>query len=154
LSLWREFSDLLTGAWPDVAALNARRMTTPPYFVAQTPALLADGEHYEQRIFTRGQIATRERNWHDLLNALVWLRFGGLKQALNVRQVAEIAKLGPKQRTRAQYALTHFDEAGIIVLLRDAELVDLWDAHDWHGLFWRERAAWRDGRIEAVVFGH
>jgi hypothetical protein len=30
----------------------------------------------------------------------------------------------------------------------------LWDAHDWHGLFWRERTAWEDGRIDAVVFGH
>ncbi len=29
-----------------------------------------------------------------------------------------------------------------------------WDAHDWHGLFWRERAAWSDGRIEVRVFGH
>ena len=33
-------------------------------------------------------------------------------------------------------------------------LLALWDAHDWHGLFWRENAAWRDGRIEAIVFGH
>jgi hypothetical protein len=30
----------------------------------------------------------------------------------------------------------------------------LWDAHDWHGLFWRERAAWNDGRIRVDVFGH
>ena len=44
-------------------------------FVAQTPALLADGLHYEQRIAERGEIATREGNWHDLLNALIWLRF-------------------------------------------------------------------------------
>jgi hypothetical protein len=40
------------------------------------------------------------------------------------------------------------------VLLREPLLCGLWDAHDWHGLFWREREAWFDGRIEAIVFGH
>jgi hypothetical protein len=73
---------------------------------------------------------------------------------LNARQVAEIAVAGPKRRTRAQCALTHFDEAGVVVLLRDPALLALWDAHDWHGLFWREHAAWSDGRIAAHVFGH
>lgn len=154
LSHWNEFDDLLRGGWPDVVRLNAGRMDESFRFVAQTPALLADGVHYEQRIFERGEIATRERNWHDLLNALVWLRFPEIKRALNARQVAEIAKSGPKQRTRAQCALTHFDEGGILVTVRDATLLPLWDAHDWHGLFWRERRAWSDGRIEAVVFGH
>lgn len=155
LSQWAEFADLLRGPWPDVSALNARiRDAGTPRFVAQTHALLADGEHYEQRICARGAIATREGNWHDLLNALIWLRFPQLKRALNARQVAEIAAVGPKLRTRAQCALTHFDEAGVIVLLRDPELLNLWNAHDWHGLFWRARNAWSDGRIEAVVFGH
>jgi hypothetical protein len=128
--------------------------TPMPRFVVQSPDLLRDGLHYEQRIAERRQIATRERNWHDLLNALVWLRFPGLKSALNARQVAEIAIAGAKQRTLAQCALTHFDEAGVIVILGDAELLALWDAHDWHGLFWRERAAWTDGRIVSIVFGH
>ena len=154
LSLWNEHADLLRSDWPDIAALNARCRDETAHFVAQTPALLADGLHYEQRIFERGEIATRERNWHDLLNALVWLRFPRLKRALNSRQVDEIARTGPKYRTRAQCALTHFDEAGVVVALRDPALLALWDAHDWVGLFWRERAAWSDGRIEAVVFGH
>jgi hypothetical protein len=155
LSQWAQFSDLLRGPWPDVAALNSHAHDAlAPHFVAQTPELLADGLHYEERIFARGQIGTRERNWHDLLNALIWLRFRQLKQALNDRQVAEIRKVGPKQRTRAQCALTHFDEGGVVVLLRDPALLALWDAHDWHGLFWRERDAWVDGSIEAIVFGH
>ena len=58
------------------------------------------------------------------------------------RQVAEIDRVGSKQRSRAQCALTHFDEGGVIVLLRDPALLPLWNAHDWHGLFWRERMAW------------
>lgn len=159
LSQWCEFDALLSGPqWPDLLALNGfvHNAANPPLpqFVAQTPELLRDGLHYEQRIAHRGEIATRTRNWHDLLNALIWLRFPSLKAALNARQVAEIAQVGSKQRSRAQCALTHFDEGGAIVLLRDPDLLDVWDAHDWHGLFWRERAAWSDGRIQALVFGH
>jgi hypothetical protein len=154
LSQWGTYADLLCGPWPDMAALNARMCDTSIRFVAQTRELLDDGLHYEQRIFERGEVATRERNWHDLLNALVWLRYPKLKRALNARQVGEIAKVGPRQRTRAQCALTHFDEAGVVVAVRDSALLGLWNAHDWHGLFWRERAAWSDGRIEASVFGH
>jgi len=156
LSLWSEFADLLRGSeWPDVTTLNARaRGEGIPHFVAQTRDLDREDLHYEVRIDSRNEVATRERNWHDLLNALVWVRFPGLKSALNARQIASIASAGTKQRTRAQCALTHFDEAGVIVVLRDASLLPRWDAHDWHGLFWRESGAWREGRIEAVVFGH
>ena len=156
LAEWREFSGLLESPeWPSIDALAARLPTDAPIrFAAQTRELMADGLHYEQRIAKRGVVATREGNWHDLFNALVWLRFPDLKRALNARQVAEIERMGPKRRSRAQYALTHFDEAGVVVGLRDASLLALWDAHDWHGLFWRERAAWSEGRIEVAVFGH
>ncbi|MGE5168271.1 MAG: DUF3025 domain-containing protein [Deltaproteobacteria bacterium] len=154
LSQWSGYADLLRGDWPGMVALNACMPDVSVRFVAQTPELLADGLHYEQRIFERGEIATRERNWHDLLNALVWLRHPRLKRALNARQVAEIARVGTKQRSRVQQALTHFDEAGIIVALRDPALLARWDLHDWPGLFWREHAAWSDGRIEVIVFGH
>lgn len=156
LAAWREYAGLTEGHdWPSIEALNAVRPTgMHERFVAQTRELLADGLHYEQRIAERGAIATRANNWHDLFNALVWLRHPALKHALNMRQMAEIAHMGPKQRSRAQYALTHFDEAGVVVALRDPSLLRLWDAHDWHGLFWRERNAWLDGRIGVEVFGH
>ncbi len=159
---WDEFELLLhSQAWPDIAALELSRdevqkntKDTLPRFAEQTPALLRDGLHYESRIAERGIVATRASNWHDLLNALIWLRYPALKAALNSRQVEEIAQVGTKQRTRPQCALTHFDEAGIVALVRDPALLALWDAHDWHGLFWHERDAWRDGRIAVEVFGH
>lgn len=156
LLAWREHAGLIEGRdWPSVEALNACRPDgMREHFAAQTRELLADGLHYEQRIAERGEIATRENNWHDLFNALIWLRHPALKRALNARQMVEIAHMGPKQRSRAQYALTHFDEAGVVVALRDPALLPLWDAHDWHGLFWRERAAWLDGRIQVELFGH
>ncbi|RDI98167.1 DUF3025 domain-containing protein [Dyella solisilvae] len=156
LSGWREYAAWLESeSWPLIAQLNAARpVDMAERFEAQTPSLLGDGLHYEQRIAQRGVIATREANWHDLFNAMVWLRHGALKRALNAQQVAEIGHMGPRERSRPQYAMTHFDEAGVIVMLRDHALLELWDAHDWHGLFWRQREAWLDGRARLEVFGH
>jgi hypothetical protein len=154
LAQWCDDSGWLDAMqFPAVDELN-RGWNEAWRFVAQTPALLADGLHYESRIHERGEIATRADNWHDFFNALVWRRYPLLKAALNRRQVAEIARMGDKQRSRAQCALTHFDEGGVIVVLRDAAVLALWDAHDWHGLFWRARDAWHRGLIEAYVFGH
>lgn len=153
---WQAYRELMVGpGWPSIDTLNRWR---PPgvswHFAAQTPALLADGLHYEQRIADRGAIATREGNWHDLFNALAWLRHPALKQALNARQVDEIARMGPKLRSRAQYALTHFDEAGVLVTLSDVSLLEAWDRHDWFALFWLRRDAWLDGSVRVELFGH
>ncbi|HET6552741.1 MAG TPA: DUF3025 domain-containing protein [Dyella sp.] len=156
LSEWPAQVDWLRSpAWPTLDAINAARPTTMrERFAEQTLALLDDGLHYELRIAQQATIATRAANWHDLFNAMAWLRYPDIKRALNAQQVAEIAHMGTRERSRAQYALTHFDEAGVMVVLRDRHLLDLWDAHDWHGLFWRERDAWLDGRARVEVFGH
>lgn len=154
------YRDLLLGpAWPSLAELNAvvrplHHRTTGHALALSAQESLADGENYEQRIFHRGLIATRSGNWHDLLNALAWLRFPATKSALNAGQVEDMARVGMRQRTRRQCAFTQFDEAGAIVVLRDADLLALWDAHDWAGLFLAERRAWSEGRISLAVFGH
>ena len=122
-------------------------------FAAQTPELLADGFHYEERIAEHGVIATREGNPHDLFNAWVWLRHTSLKRAMNSRQVADIARVGRKQRTRGQCALTHFDEAGAVVWIAGADLLAAWDAHDWQVLFGAHGEAWGT-RIAVTVIGH
>ncbi len=134
---------------------GARHLTSgcALHFAAETAALLADGLHYEVRIFETGVIATRENHWHDLLNALMWLDRRALKCAVNTAYVQEIRAGSVAHRSRAQYALTHFDEAGAVVVVRDKALLALWDAHDWHGLLWSGRAQWtRDARV--ILFGH
>ncbi len=158
---WDEYADLLEQADAiEVDALERHRIAATaadacprPRFRAQDAALLEDGMHYESRIAERAELATRECNPHDLFNALVWLRHPRLKSALNARQVADIARVGPKLRTRGQCALTHFDEAGAIVWLADASLLPLWDAHDWSALYLDRRAAWGES-IAVTVFGH
>jgi hypothetical protein len=145
---------VLSGNLDVLNRLLTRWRDTPAlYFVAQTPEMLADGLHYEERIAQYGIVATRERNPHDLFNALVWLRHTQIKRAMNARQVADIARVGRKQRTRGQCALTHFDEAGAIVWVASRELLAAWDAHDWRRLFGTHAAEW-GANIAVTIVGH
>ena len=149
----RDVHDLLASPeWPSIAALETRLTLPGKHLVEQDAALLADGLHYEARI-AQGRIATRVDNWHDLFNALVWARYPQLKQALNVQQCRHIASMPPGQRNRAQAALTQFDETGVIVRVRDEDVLAAWDVHDWPALF--EPARWQSGDIAiAAIFGH
>lgn len=152
---YRRHLDLLTGSdWPPLDELNRRMAAVDDRirFVEQDAALLAEGEHYELRIARSGCVATRASNWHDLLNALIWIEHATLKRALNARQVADIARFGSRERTRGQYALTHFDEAGVVVHLRSAAMLDAWDCHDWTTVFLDHADDWRTGHV--TVFGH
>jgi len=156
-----EFRDLLTAPeWTTVADLNERlsplahQVTGKSLSLVEQSALVADPIHYELRIFQRGEIATRAENWHDLLNALIWKKFPAIKSALNALQAENIARVGTQRRTREQDALTQFDEAGAVLILRDRNLLDAWDAHDWPCLFLQHRDAWHDGRISLAIFGH
>ena len=144
--------------WPTPEALNAgwtatrHRYGAPALrFVTQTPMLLADGLHYEDRIYTAGAIATRPACWHDLFNALIWFERFPLKCAVNAAYVREFAGRGAEPRTRAQCALTHFDEAGAVVVLDDASLLSRWDRHDWAGLL--GSPDWPHG-ARLYLFGH
>jgi len=151
---------LLAEDWPSLDCLNAllgeahhaasgARLS----FVAQDAALTAEDLHYEARIHVQGRIATRERNWHDLFNALMWLDRRPLKCAVNARYARELAQLPSGNRTRCQAALTHFDEAGAIVVLDEPRLVEAWDRHDWLELFRNPASPWAR-HAEVLLFGH
>ncbi len=156
---------LVSASWPAVESLNDAMPRSDTRFVLQDQALLDDGLHYEARIAEHGAVATRAENWHDLFNAMIWCGYPAIKRALNARQMAHIATMGPSQRNRAQYALTQFDEAGVIVCVRDANLIDVdvlgislidaWNRHDWVALFHQHASAWQNGGIRiAAVIGH
>lgn len=155
-----EYRHFLLSDWPSPAELDAAlapaiaRATGRAITFVDASALAGDGLHYEQRILESNRVATRRENWHDLFNALIWRRFPATKSALNRRQCEDLAACGPHRRTPAQQAMTHYDEAGAVVLLRDASLLDAWDRHDWTTLFLDRADAWRSGAIEVSVFGH
>jgi hypothetical protein len=118
-------------------------------------------ERYEARVFLRGELVVRERNWHDLLNVLVWLVFPRTKAALNARHYAEeqarrlpdASRSARGNRGPAQDALTLFDEGGVIVVSDDDELLELLRAFRWKDLFWSRRVEARS-RMRFVLFGH
>lgn len=149
---------LVSPEWPTLCRLNDR-VAGLRHAVTGMPISLVSPEqggeeNYEARIFRSGRIATRGDNWHDLFNALVWSRFPRIKSALNLAQVRDMDAVGSLQRTRRQAALTQFDEAGAIVVLRDRTLLDAWDQHQWLRLFLQQSRAWTYGRVQLHVFGH
>jgi len=144
---------------PSLDALNAlavARGTTqsrglPLRFYAPDGRLSA--RDYETHILNTGQVPTRADAWHDVLNALVWLRFPRFKAALNAAHGEAIARETDSRRGRRRDALTVLDESGVWVISRDPALPELLAGRAWRALFWEARA-----RVESdmrfVVVGH
>jgi hypothetical protein len=77
---------------------------------------------YDGSISVKREVPTRDADWHDLFNALVFASFPRSKHALHARQFAQLrlrvasdAKKLPGERSREQDALTLFDEGGCFV---------------------------------------
>jgi hypothetical protein len=139
----------MRGGLPLYAALNAIAGAEQPRFVPQQS--LPPGQGYDALLHTQRACPTRE-NLHDLFNGLSWLHFPRSKWRLNALHAAEIARLGiGAQRGPLRDAMTLFDENGALLLAPHG----MWDAlraRDWHGLFVKRRAQWRQARL--LVFGH
>lgn len=155
LAGWRGQGQGLASAWragaplPGLLHTAGMAQALPVAFVPQS--CLPDGVAYEQFIFERRQVPTRD-NLHDFFNGLCWLRFPQAKQQLNRMQAAEIARQGvAPTRGALRDALTLFDENA--ALLQAPE--PIWDAllaRDWQRLFIELRPMWAQARLE--LFGH
>jgi hypothetical protein len=118
--------------WPSIAMLNARfagEFATAGIRLVEAakskPAVGADGvidplTLYEVRIVSLGEIPTRPRNAHDLLNALVWAAFPQAKLALS-QALADVQRARaagrtrlPATRTRDHDRLALVDEGGVV----------------------------------------
>jgi hypothetical protein len=112
------------------------------------------GEPYEKRVFAYGKVLTRNRNWHDLFNALVWITFPRTKAAINRHHYREMQEReGGEARGPVRDALTLFDESGVIIASSDAGLSELLTGFQWKELFWNRRDdVMRDMRFH--LFGH
>lgn len=144
--------------WPSTTQLNALAAAQslcngadrPVCFVEQTAA--CGQRDYEQQIWDSGQVPTRAASAHDFFNALIWLTFPQTKATLNAVQCRELANAPKGQRSPASNAATLFDESGLVLVARDAELAELLRAKQWKAAFWERRARWHDARF--YVIGH
>ena len=124
--------------WPDVTTIDralAERASVRFVVAARRPRRqrgpVALEDLYDAHI-ARGEVPTRERNWHDFLNALVWATFPKSKLALHTRQHRalqawartnastnvddeRVARL-PNARTRELDALALIDEGGVLMV--------------------------------------
>jgi hypothetical protein len=87
---------------------------------------------YDGAIALRNAVPTREADWHDLFNALVFTSFPRSKHALHARQFEQQReRIGvtdrklSNARTREQDTLTLLDEGGCIVAGQGALLAEL-----------------------------
>ena len=117
------------------------------------PAGRLSARDYETHILQTGQVPTRADTWHDVLNALVWLRFPRFKAALNAAHGAAMAEETDTLRGRRRDALTMLDESGVWVISRDPDLHTLLAEHAWQALFWERRHA-VETAMQFVVVGH
>ncbi len=158
-ALAETFADL--DDWPEserlTAAAHARDLRNaagqPLRF---DPQLETCGQRdYEAQILATGRVPTRRANWHDFLNALVWLNFPRLKATLNAVQCEALAqrdeKRNPERGARSD-AATLFDESGAVLIGPDAELADRLRDHDWQGAFVERRDLWQ--RNHLLIVGH
>ncbi len=158
---------VLHASWPTVDEVSrvlepragVRFVVQPPRGRRKRRATTSIDAVYDAQI-TLGLVPTRERSWHDFLNALVWARFPRAKRALHARQAAAIragfdvvAGRVAKTRTREQDALAMIDEGGVMLLCSSEDEAEVraatqtLDAAILGGLLDRRR-------VQAIVFGH
>lgn len=163
---WQDYAELLRqlgldseskGTLPEPNALNlllgkliVQQISKPLRFVPTPPP---PGTSYEAHIFQSGEISTRQNNWHDLCNALVWARYPRTKLAMNARHCAEIQAGNLTRRGQVRDALTLFDECGAVVVGDQPQLLQALAQRDWQALFCDLRPAWQQ-HMRVFLLGH
>jgi len=95
---------------------------------------LAD-DAYEHRIYTTGQVSTRPDSWHDLFNALIWMRYPHIKTAMNKLHYEAGAEVKNGTRGQLRDALTLFDECGVIIFSNRPDLLKALAERRWSDAF-------------------
>ncbi|WP_102798693.1 DUF3025 domain-containing protein [Bowmanella denitrificans] len=137
--------------WPDYQWLNQDAKLS----VAFVPQHCLDLQSlcYESFIATHSKVPTRQHNWHDFFNALIWRQFPLSKSALNRLHMADIKAHGTLQRTPRRNRITHFDECGVLLVYSDPVIAQLLKDHQWLEAFWQHRSSWGK-QVQALIFGH
>ncbi|OFC72246.1 hypothetical protein BFC18_04060 [Alteromonas confluentis] len=130
-----------------------------PEFKGQSTFSDDDGRYYEEIIFQDNVLPTRESNWHDFFNALIWMQFPRTKGLLNRMHVEDIAAHGVHPRTASRNRITHFDECGVVLAVPERlqpqgrELLYALAHHNWIEIMLEKRANWGDV-LYPFIFGH
>jgi hypothetical protein len=157
---------LHSGHFPTLQECNALLLAHEPSikvhkgtllsFVPQEYGKLEFEAQYEPRCYLKGEVPTRADNWHDLLNALVWLTFPNTKAAINGRHYAALTHAAPEgssERGAVRDAITLLDESGVIVPYADDGLAELLRGFQWKELFWHQREQ-IESHMGFYIFGH
>lgn len=133
------------------ALLPAGLQSEAGHTIRFVPSTELDDGAYEHRIYTTGQVSTRPDHWHDLFNALVWMRFPHIKIAMNTLHFHAYAQQSDGRRGSLRDALTLFDECGVIVFSQRPELLESLARRRWSAVF-QEDLFKKD--IQLAICGH
>jgi len=140
---------------PDCGQLNALLVddlrSAGGAAICFVPSNELDDGAYEQRIYTTGQVSTRPDNWHDLFNALVWMRFPRTKLAMNTMHYNASAQSRSGSRGAQRDALTLFDECGVIVFSAERAPLEALAQREWSRLFQSDQVK---HKAHYVICGH
>lgn len=120
-----QLNDLLPGG---LCSLGGNR-------IQFTDSRQLDNDGYEHRIYTSGQVSTRANSWHDLFNALIWMRFPHIKTAMNSLHFEAGAELKAGSRGPVRDALTLLDECGVIVFSNNRKILEFLAQRRWSEAF-------------------
>jgi Protein of unknown function (DUF3025) len=149
----QECNAMLASQQPAITVLSGKTLR----FVSQEYGKLPFEAQYEPRCYLQGEVPTREDNWHDLLNALVWLTFPKAKAAINLRHYQALINgegvATANQRGTVRDTNTLLDESGVVVACADPELAAMLRNFQWKDLFWHRRAQVQ-ANMGFFLFGH
>ncbi len=121
LPIWPSLNQLNLFRPPAVHSFTSQEITFVPHMGRRQKSKFEC--LYEPRIFLKGEVSTREKNWHDFFNSQIWYSFPKTKRALNMRHFTAFEERADfpwlhsvETRTTEQDKLTMFDEGGCILV--------------------------------------
>ena len=146
-----ELNGVLGKFAPQIIVKNGRNLR----FVPQSAGKQSFEAQYEPRCYLNGEVQTREQNWHDLFNALVWMTFPMAKATINARHYQLLAVDGREavSRSSGRDMLTLLDESGLVIACANECMGKLLREFHWRELFWQQREEF-PGSMGCYLFGH
>ncbi|MBI4819450.1 MAG: DUF3025 domain-containing protein [Deltaproteobacteria bacterium] len=146
---------------PPVGSWGARLdgLTLPVSFAPQPPRNRRQkyaSRTYYQRIVLERVVPSREGNWHDFFNMLVWTTFPRAKLAIHSRELELLEEhLDAPGRTNAEDTLSLLDEGGAVALVDGEEAKEALEREDGAAISrCAERRACRVAIIGHAIYEH